>query len=800
MSELKITGSPTPTVGKAEFYSVNQLLSNAIPTKIFDGSKPNAFEYPVEWSVHILENGRWVQKEENDKTGNKVSYTFIQKSLERKGIRILAKRGNQVARLGIKPHKAEGPKIDSIEFLDKNGNKPTKPFSYGQTLKARVHCLHMENRRIYATLWEDDAEGSGHDKANEKNKMKALPGIVKGGIVDIDFVLEPDFAKIANAIKAKGDSDEGKTHEYYVTAEILNKKTASKNTNVANPSYKDTTTTKPAAPKKETPAQKKGQSKKQEKEKSVEAGIIDWLEGIFKVNPIIAPNPEAPTGNNPLKTGEPDKNPKEEKEENNGVCVCKDYDLIWGNKVNCDFRKKVIQICKSLWPDKYKEMANGLMAVMKVETSSSFKANQIMGKELQDINTLSKDDFFLYKKDGTKTSRAVGLIQFTQAALVQIGEFTNGSGFDKLHEVKLKFAKMGEIKQLDYVKKYFEAAKDKIKSPEDIYLHVFAPSGVGKKDNFVLYEKGTDEYSQNKSVDEENNNDGEIQRSEILGRYKTSFDEGKNNRVNKFICGEISNTNVTAINAKGIVTYHVYSDGKIEKHIPKIIKDEYKKQYKYVYHDSNSVIHEVCVAEWHETNEKASGTKPTSMPTHSIIISDQQVSEGQTTRRVKYENGDIAEYGSNAGSTFWVLYKATGKKIELVRMPDSLNISEPNAIIKYTFSGTQRRYTGRDYLAVFIGVLAECGFNDVVTTGSCFKEASCFPSVAHVNGKSIDTMYLTHDKEQKLINAFNKFGMIQQLVGVGMSFNHASDGGTLHNTHLHSGGISADKVAIIEEK
>ncbi|EKT3967237.1 hypothetical protein NTJ12_002322, partial [Flavobacterium psychrophilum] len=145
----------------------------------------------------------------------------------------------------------------------------------------------MENRRVYATLWEDDAAGAGHNKANEKNKMKTLFGTVKGGIADIDFALEPDFAKIANAIKAKGDADEGKTHEYYVTAEILNKKTASANTNVANPSYKDTTTTKPAAPKKETPAQKKGPSKKQEKEKEKEKSIgddiIDWWEGLFKV-------------------------------------------------------------------------------------------------------------------------------------------------------------------------------------------------------------------------------------------------------------------------------------------------------------------------------------------------------------------------------------------------------------------------------------------------------------------------------------------------------------------------------------
>jgi ribosomal protein S1 len=181
MSELKITGNPNPTVGKVEYYSVNQLLANSIPTKILDGSKPNPFEFPVEWSVHVLENGRWIKKEENNKTGNKVSYKFIQKSLERKGIRILAKKGEQTARLDVKPHNAESPKIDSIEFLDKQGKKPSKPLAYGQTLKARVHCLHMERRTVYATLWEDN------DKSKENYKIETRFGTVIDGIVDIDF-------------------------------------------------------------------------------------------------------------------------------------------------------------------------------------------------------------------------------------------------------------------------------------------------------------------------------------------------------------------------------------------------------------------------------------------------------------------------------------------------------------------------------------------------------------------------------------------------------------------------------------
>jgi murein DD-endopeptidase MepM/ murein hydrolase activator NlpD len=217
-----------------------------------------------------------------------------------------------------------------------------------------------------------------------------------------------------------------------------------------------------------------------------------------------------------------------------GVCVCKDYDLIWGNKVSCEFRKKVVEICKDLWPDNYKKMSNGLMAVINAETGGSFKAHQIMGKPLQDLRTIKKDDFYL---SGKKSSRAVGLIQFTQDALIQIGEFTSGSGFDKLHEVKLKFAQMGEVKQLDYVKKYFEESKNRIKNPEDIYLQVFAPSGVGKNDDEVLYREGTDYYTQNKSIDTENNSDGKIQRSEILGRYRISYATGLGNKVKKITCG-----------------------------------------------------------------------------------------------------------------------------------------------------------------------------------------------------------------------------------------------------------------------
>jgi muramidase (phage lysozyme) len=254
MSDFKIIGNANPIVGKEEFYSVDNFLPEALPFQ--NGAKTNR----VQWEIYVLEHGTWRKTKENDKTGNVVSYKFMQKSLDRKGIRILARRGEDVGRLNVKTHPAEEPKIDKIELLDKNGKKPANPLSYGQTLKARVHCLHMEKRKVFVTLWEDDVDGGGHAKANEKNIIRTLPGIVKNGKADVDFVLVPSFAKIA-----KKDGKEDKIHEYYVTTDFNKEKIASKNVDVNDletpvaPFKKKVPVQQPAKPK--TPVQQPVQPK-----------------------------------------------------------------------------------------------------------------------------------------------------------------------------------------------------------------------------------------------------------------------------------------------------------------------------------------------------------------------------------------------------------------------------------------------------------------------------------------------------------------------------------------------------------
>lgn len=59
------------------------------------------------------------------------------------------------------------------------------------------------------------------------------------------------------------------------------------------------------------------------------------------------------------------------KEENE--CYCKNNQFYWGNKLTCEERKKVLQICSELWGEKNKiQKASELMSVIHLETNKTF--------------------------------------------------------------------------------------------------------------------------------------------------------------------------------------------------------------------------------------------------------------------------------------------------------------------------------------------------------------------------------------------------------------------------------------------
>ncbi|MBF4484376.1 M23 family metallopeptidase [Flavobacterium sp. CSZ] len=204
-----------------------------------------------------------------------------------------------------------------------------------------------------------------------------------------------------------------------------------------------------------------------------------------------------------------------------------DPQLIWGAKVNKDFRVKVVQICKELWPKNTLEMANGLMAVMYRETGGNFAPNQIEGKSLISKEQINKKTFEKYI-NGKKYSRAVGLIQFTQNALTSMGEYTGG-GHDVLNELKVQYANMTQLEQLAKVKIYMEKVKTLPVIHEDIYVAVFAPYHVGKGLDKTMYELGTVDYSQNANLDIDKEKNG-IQMRELITEYYTSLNDGEYGR------------------------------------------------------------------------------------------------------------------------------------------------------------------------------------------------------------------------------------------------------------------------------
>lgn len=83
--------------------------------------------------------------------------------------------------------------------------------------------------------------------------------------------------------------------------------------------------------------------------------------------------------------------------------------------------------------------------------------------------------------------------------------------------------------------------------------------------------------------------------------------------------------------------------------------------------------------------------------------------------------------------------------------------------------------------------MAEVNYKDIHSGGMCEKDGTCFPSTTHNNGQSVDTGYLDNVREQKFINAMNKFGFNTQYRGTNKKAFKNTVPKAYHNDHLHSG-------------
>jgi hypothetical protein len=127
--------------------------------------------------------------------------------------------------------------------------------------------------------------------------------------------------------------------------------------------------------------------------------------------------------------------------------------VVWGTKVSKEFKARVILMAKNLGTK-----ADYLMAIMAFETGATFDPAQ--------------------KNLANPTNGPVGLIQFTAVAAKEVGK------------TKAELSAMTAIEQLDYVEVLLMKKKSKgLGRLEDLYAAVHWPKAVGKKDDYVFYQK-----------------------------------------------------------------------------------------------------------------------------------------------------------------------------------------------------------------------------------------------------------------------------------------------------------------------
>jgi len=109
-------------------------------------------------------------------------------------------------------------------------------------------------------------------------------------------------------------------------------------------------------------------------------------------------------------------------------------------------------------------------------------------------------------------SSGTGLIQFMASTAKGLGSTTSA------------LAAMSALEQQDWVEKYFQPYKDRMKTLEDLYMAILWPAAVGKDPGYVLFREDTLAYTQNAGLD--TNNNGQITIQEAAAKVPETLNAG----------------------------------------------------------------------------------------------------------------------------------------------------------------------------------------------------------------------------------------------------------------------------------
>lgn len=112
-------------------------------------------------------------------------------------------------------------------------------------------------------------------------------------------------------------------------------------------------------------------------------------------------------------------------------------------------------------------------------------------------------------------SGAIGLIQFMPATVMGLGTTVQA------------LASMSAVEQLDYVRDYFKPYRSRLHTLSDLYMAILWPKGIGRPEDFVLWNKGTSPttYRQNAGLD--GNADHDITKAEAAAKVQAKLDRGR---------------------------------------------------------------------------------------------------------------------------------------------------------------------------------------------------------------------------------------------------------------------------------
>lgn len=274
----KISGNPAPKVGEETIYTITDWYS----------ATPQSERNPaaVTWELFKKRSNGSFTTTNIKKTGSG-NFTFgevAQKHTYRLEAYRYDPEGSGSSTIDITPQPTAVPVINKVElrYVD---DSPGTTFSYTEKLRANAQCVHLTGEKLTFTLWEDDAAGDGHNANNLVIESKQAT-VGSNGQATVEFVLSRAMMQKA----MQGESDP-KQLEFYVTVEYYqNRKHASDNVNVQNPSAanhsapQNTPANRPSAPSSPqpaannapprapgSPAASKPESKKEEK------GIVDTV-------------------------------------------------------------------------------------------------------------------------------------------------------------------------------------------------------------------------------------------------------------------------------------------------------------------------------------------------------------------------------------------------------------------------------------------------------------------------------------------------------------------------------------------